>query len=419
MLLTWLALVLAPLTPVVSPYRPVIGASVPVPDLPKPWPQSLAISAHRMVEDRFKSGSTLVGELARHGIDTNMAVAVVAAAATTIDMRRIQSGQRYNLYFDDDDQLTGLRYQVDRQTAYFVSDELGSWRTDKVIVPVVTRPAFITARVYGSLHASLAEQTRTIAGASSVANAVADVFGWDIDFNYEIQPGDRLDAVVEERFAEDEFIGYGDVLAAELHTGGRVLRAVHFEDNEGREFYFSPDGQSLRRTFLKSAVKYQRISSGFSFRRVHPVTGVSRAHRGVDYVARPGTPVQATADGVIEIAGYGPEQGRYVKIRHGGSNSSFYLHLSRIDEKARRGAQIKQGDVIGYVGKTGSATGYHLHYALMRGGQYVDPIKVQFPVADPIPADDRAAFNRQRDRWLAALRSGQIASSAQIAGGGL
>ncbi len=160
------------------------------------------------------------------------------------------------------------------------------------------------------------------------------------------------------------------------------------------------------------------MSSRFSHARTHPVTGVVRAHRGVDYAAMPGTPVKATADGVVLEAGYAAEPGRYVKLRHGGSYSSIYMHMSRIEGGISRGVEVKQGQVIGYVGKTGTATGYHLHYGLIQGSRYVDPLRLQFPSADPIPASERARFASQRDEAMELLRSGQSTRTLAVAGGG-
>jgi len=211
----------------------------------------------------------------------------------------------------------------------------------------------------------------------------------------------------------------GGILAAELSVRGAPFRAVRFEREGDAVSYFSPDGDSIRRAFLRSPVRYTRISSRFTRRRYHPILKVNRPHRGVDYVAPPGTPVQATSDGVVTFAGRGGQAGNYVKIRHGGSYTSWYLHLSRFAEGIRVGREVVQGEVIGYVGKTGLATSHHLHYQLSRSdGTFVDPLSVQAPAADPVPDEEWVAFAAQRDRWMGLLEQGKRRVAVQMAGGG-
>ncbi len=416
-LLGWTALLLFPGKPISPPYAEVISATFQAPEVPRPWPQSVALTAQRVVHERFVSGNTLDGELRRAGVDGNTSAEVVRAAADSINLRRIRPGQEYYLYFAADGALAAMRYQVDRQTAWFVAREEQVWTTSKVVIPVQVRPAFVTAQIDNSLHSALAHNAPPGRSINDLLVKIGDLYGWDVDFNYDLQVGDRLDLIVEERFVEGQFLGYGQVLAAEFKVGGRTLPVVRYLDADGVSQYFTPEGASLRRAFLRSPVRFTRISSRFSTRRVHPVTGVARAHRGVDYVADPGTEILATADGVILEAGYGREPGRYVKIRHGGSYSSVYMHMSRINEGIKRGVEVRQGQTIGYVGKSGNATGYHLHYGLEQGNQYVDPVRLQLPAADPIPPASWDGFAEQRDRWLSKLRAGQAARTAVVAGG--
>ena len=414
---TWAGLLLSPFAPVASPYRSWIGSGIAVPELPLPWPRSVLQKANRVVEARFRAGSTLSSELSRSGIEPDVAAEVLKAAARNIDLLRIRPGQNYALYLDDLDELLALEYTVDRQTSYFVAYDDGAWQAVEVVEPLKSRPVFMSATIFGSLEASLAAVTRSRASTYEIALKIADLYAWDVDFNTDLQPGDRIDLVVEENSVGDDFVGYGDLLAAEFRVRQRVLPAVRYTDFDAKRGYFAPDGQSLHKTFLRSPVKYSRISSRFSHRRVHPVLKVARAHRGVDYVAPPGAPVQATGDGFVQTASTGREQGHYVQIRHGGSYTSSYLHLSRIANGIQRGNEVRQGDVIGYVGKTGNATGYHLHYSLTQGDRYVDPMRVQFPTAAPLSTDQWGAFASQRDRWLSMLRSGQVRPTLHLAGG--
>lgn len=400
------------------PFESVVTAAVPVPELPRPWPQSVALTAARAVTSRFASGSTLGATLRGAGASGDTLTTVVSLADDAFNVRRIRPGQEYHLYFDDADELVGFRYQIERQTAWFIAREDGGWKSMKVTLPVESRRVFIAAQISSSLHGALAAHTPSRSATSDLLAKVGDVYGWDVDFQYDLRYGDRLDLLVEERYVEGRFIGYGEIVAAEFNVGDRRLPVVRYRDYDGITGYYTPDGESLRRAFLRSPVGNTRVSSRFSHARTHPVSGVVRAHRGVDYAAMPGTPIKATADGVVLEAGYGAEPGRYVKLRHGGSYSSIYMHMSRIEGGVTRGVEVKQGQVIGYVGKTGTATGYHLHYGLIQGNRYVDPLRLQFPSADPIPASERGRFASQRDEAMERLRSGQSTRTLAVAGGG-
>jgi len=423
LLVAWAALLVLPSHPIPYPFggtilQAVSGPLAPTPELPQPWPQSVALDATRAVSARFTSGSTLDATLRGAGLSGSNLTSMLEVTGAAINVRRIRPGQEYQLYFDDSDELIGFRYQISRQTAWFVARDEGEWAAVEVAIPIQSRTTFMSAAVVDSLYRALAAYAPTNGALNDLVLKVGDIYGWDVDFQYDLRYGDRLDLVVEERFVEGKFIGYGEILSAEFRVNGTVLPVVRFRDPDGIGSYFTPDGDSLRRAFLRSPVKHSRISSRFSMRRVHPVTGVARAHRGVDYAAAPGTPVQATADGVVEEARYGSEPGRFVRLRHGGSYTSVYMHLSRIEGGVTPGTVVKQGQILGYVGKTGNATGYHLHYGLEQGSRYVDPLRLQFPAANPVPADHWGRFVAQRDQSLEALRAGQANVAAAVAGAG-
>lgn len=396
-----------------------VGPEHPAPELPDPWPLSLAADAARTVEGRFRSGATLAGVLGAADIAPETVQEIVRAARDGFDIRRLRAGRGYRIYLDDDERPLLFRYRADRQTAWLVARGADGWTARVLTIPFRTRPRYVRAEIHGSLEGSLARTALGRAGAIDVARKVADLFAWDVDFAVDLRAGDRVDLVLEERRLDEEVVGYGAILAAELSVRGVPFRAVRFEDEGGAVSYFTPDGDSIRRAFLRSPVRYTRISSRFTRRRYHPILKVNRPHRGVDYVAPPGTPVQATSDGVVSFAGRGGQAGNYVKIRHGGSYTSWYLHLSRFAEDIRVGREVVQGEVIGYVGKTGLATSHHLHYQLSRSdGTFVDPLRVQFPAADPVPEEERAAFAAQRDRWTGLLEQGKRRATVQMAGGG-
>jgi murein DD-endopeptidase MepM/ murein hydrolase activator NlpD len=229
---------------------------------------------------------------------------------------------------------------------------------------------------------------------------LADIFAWDVDFNTELQKGDSFRVAVEKLYLDGRFAKYGRILAAEFVRGERRLQAVRFEGERGAGYY-APDGTPLRKAFLRSPLKFSRISSGFSTARRHPILHTVRAHLGVDYAAPTGTPVMAAADGVVTAAGWMGGYGKTVKLRHANGFETLYGHLSRINVRA--GQRVSQGTCVGLVGRTGLATGPHLDYRMIRGGRFVNPLRVQSPPAEPIPAGERAAFDALKGERLALL----------------
>ena len=236
---------------------------------------------------------------------------------------------------------------------------------------------------------------------------MADVFSGEIDFNSDLQPGDKFRVLVERHTREGKLSGYGAILAAEFVNDGRQLRAIRFTPEGGSPAYYDENGRSLKRFFLKSPLKFEpRITSRFSSSRKHPILGYARAHNGVDYYAPAGAPVGSVAPGVVTMAGWTGGGGRTVKVRHPNGYETEYLHLSAI--AVRAGARVGQGELVGRVGMTGLATGVHLHYGLKKNGRYVNPVieHRNMPPGDPVPAGFMNVFTTERDRYFdAALQS--------------
>jgi murein DD-endopeptidase MepM/ murein hydrolase activator NlpD len=229
---------------------------------------------------------------------------------------------------------------------------------------------------------------------------LADIFAWDLDFHTEIQKGDSFGVAVEKMYLDGRFIRYGRILAAEFVRGPRHLHAVWFDEG-GAPGYYASDGTSLRKAFLRSPLKYTRISSGFSFARLHPILGTVTPHLGIDYAAPAGTPVVASADGIVTLAGWYGGFGQAVRLRHPTGYETLYGHLSRIG--VRPGQRVSQGTVVGSVGSTGLATGPHLDYRISRNGVFLNPLTVKLPPAEPIPPTEEHAFEIVRDRETALL----------------
>jgi murein DD-endopeptidase MepM/ murein hydrolase activator NlpD len=255
----------------------------------------------------------------------------------------------------------------------------------------------------------------------AVIMRLTDIFGWDIDFVLDLRENDHFSVIYEEIYKDGELVKQDRILAAEFVNQGEPRRAVLYTDDQGRSAYYSDKGEAMRKAFLRTPVNFTRISSGFSLGRRHPILNTIRAHRGVDYAAPMGTPVRATADGKIRNIGNGAGYGRVVEMQHGDAYGTLYAHLSRFARGLHRGSSVRQGQVIGYVGKSGLATGPHLHYEFRVKGVHRDPLKVALPKALPIERKYLADFREksapllsQLDVMTARQESTQVAYVAQL-----
>ena len=231
----------------------------------------------------------------------------------------------------------------------------------------------------------------------------AGIFLWDIDFHTDPRPGDRFRMVVEKLYLGDQFVKYGRILAAQYENQGRTFTGIHFKDGRGREGYFTPDGKSVRKALLRSPLQFNRITSRFSRSRLHPILGGYRPHLAVDYSAPIGAPIWAVADGRVASCGWSRGGGNSIVLRHRMGFSTFYSHLSRFAKGIKRGAPVKQGQVIGYVGSTGLATGPHLDYRIKKDGRFINPLnKISLP-GIPVSKSDRPQFFQLRDSLLSEL----------------
>lgn len=235
---------------------------------------------------------------------------------------------------------------------------------------------------------------------------LANIFGWDIDFAQDIRQGDRFSLLYEEVYVDGERIGTGKILTAKFTNQGRELTAVRYTDPQGRSDYYTPSGQNMRKAFLRNPIDFTRISSRFSLSRKHPVLHtIVRAHKGTDYAAPTGTPIKAAGDGKIVFAGRKGGYGNTVILQHGARYQSLYAHLSSFNRNTKVGRSVKQGQIIGYVGRTGLATGPHLHYEFHVDGVQRDPLKVNFPKAETIPSDLKDDFKQHTQSLLTWLDS--------------
>lgn len=273
------------------------------------------------------------------------------------------------------------------------------------------RTHFVTGDIQNSLY--LGAQRAGLSDRKIME--LAQIFGWDIDFALDIRKGDSFRVLFEEKYLDGKKIGEGDILAAEFTNNGDTFAAVLYTHENGDTNYFTPDGRSMRKAFLRSPVDFRRISSGFKPERYHPVLGVKRPHRGTDYAAKTGTPIKASGDGKVIWRGTKGGYGKTVILQHGGNITTLYAHMSKYHAKVTSGSRVKQGDTIGYVGMTGTATGPHLHYEFRVNGVHKNPMTVKLPLAQPIPDKELARFKAQTSQFIAEL---QMKAIEQLADSG-
>jgi murein DD-endopeptidase MepM/ murein hydrolase activator NlpD len=294
-------------------------------------------------------------------------------------------------------------------------DESGSsaFSAEVVATPVEVRES----RAQGTIDTSLFVAARAAGISPEIILRLAnDIFGWDIDFALDIQPGDHFNVIYEQKFRDGEYIGDGRILAADFVNDGTVHRAVYYESADGKiADYFSPDGRSMRRQFLRAPLDFTRISSNFDPRRQHPILNMIRAHKGVDYAAPTGTIIKAAGDGRVSFVGTKGGYGRVLILEHGGGISTLYGHMSRFARGLNDGARVKQGTTIGYVGSSGAATGPHLHYEYRVNGIHKNPRTVSLPDAAPIPEGYLAEFRSHSAQLLARLDRAGAAAGGVVA----
>ena len=298
-----------------------------------------------------------------------------------------------------DGSLFGLERRLNEEQTLKVSRDASGLKADVLQNPLDARPRIIRA----SINSSLFEAVEAAGGHDQTAVALADIFGWDIDFVLDIQPGDSFVVSYQELYQDGVYVKDGPILAASFTNQGRTYRAVRYTDPNGSAHYYTPDGRSMHKAFLRAPVEFTRISSRFNSARLHPILNLIRAHKGVDYAAPIGTPVRAAGDGRIQYAGPKGGYGNVVEIEHTRSIVTVYGHLSRFAKGTRVGAHVTQGTVIAYVGMTGLATGPHLHYEYRVNGAFKNPQTVSLPDAEPIDARLRADFEARTAPLLAAL----------------
>lgn len=309
-------------------------------------------------------------------------------------LSKIRTGQPYTLVrTPDGGDMERFEYEINDLKKLIVT------RTDEGLVahvePIVYD--FNLVCVSGTIRSSLFETLASTGESPILAVRIADIFGSEINFIKDLREGDSFSLLIEKRFRDDAFKGYGKVLGATFTNQGKTYEAYLFDGGDGGEAFYNAKGESLKKTLLKAPLAFTRISSGYSMNRRHPIFKTHKPHQGVDYAAPSGTPVKAVGDGVIEKAGWGNGFGNMIVLRHSGGLESMYSHLSGFASGAKKGSRVRQGQVIGYVGATGYATGPHLDFRLKQNGKYINPSKVVAPRGGSVQRGRMTAFSRQRN----------------------
>ena len=358
--------------------------------------------------------ATLETLLRHHDLPSDTMGSLMQAVASVFNPRSLRANQQYRITRTLDGLVREFQYQIDADRllrvvanrALSAPGAAPAFTAEVIELPKTFELTAIAVEIEkgGSLIGALEARGENV----QLALEMAKVFEGDVDFNSDLQPGDRLELLFERAIRDGQFAGYGEIKAAIMDNDGRHLTAIASKDAAGNLEWHDADGQSLKRQFLKSPLFFDpRITSRFSSRRFHPVHGTYRAHLGVDFGAPYGTSVRTVANGTVEFAAYSGEAGRMVRIRHTGGYQTAYLHLSSFASGVRVGARVSQGQVIGFVGATGTATGPHLDYRIMKNGRYVDPIAEhkRMPKGETILPSALPAFLTLRDEALARMTS--------------
>jgi murein DD-endopeptidase MepM/ murein hydrolase activator NlpD len=344
----------------------------------------------RLVNAEVQPGDTLTHVFKRVGASLGDMYELLASGPKTKQhLTRLTPGEQFAFQFDDDHALTTLHYRMSLTESYEFAraHETGQFKATHHLAELQSRPAYAAGTIRSSLY--LAAQEAGLP--EGLIMELANIFAWDIDFALDIRENDEFRVIYEELHHEGTKVREGAILAAEFRNRGQTFTAIRYTDSRGNTSYYTPDGDSMRKAFLRSPVEFARISSHFNLRRKHPILHTIRAHKGTDYAAPTGTPIRAAGDGRVVFRGIKGGYGKTVIIQHGERYRTLYAHLHRYSN-TKQGAKIQQGQIIGYVGKTGLASGPHLHYEFYENGMVRNPVTVKLPHADPIAKGEKTRF---------------------------
>ncbi len=342
---------------------------------------------HQKLNLTIRRGDTLDKLFRQHDLDLGHLSAISRLDEARKRFRRLKPGDEFLITHDQGD-LVSMYSNLDLTSALKIERGESGFTAEVIERPIEKRKRL----AYGSIESSLFESAAAAGLSDRVIMNIAGIFAWDVDFVLDIRSGDNYYVQYEEIWQDGKFVKDGEIIAAEFNNNGRSYQAIRFIDDSGHADYFTPDGLSVRKAFIRAPVDFTRISSNFNPRRKHPILNTIRAHRGVDYAAPRGTPIRAAGDGKVIHRGTKNGYGNTVIVQHGGNITTLYAHMSRFVGKVRVGTRVRQGQTIGYVGSTGLATANHLHYEYRLNGVHRNPRTVSLPQADPIDDQYRQQF---------------------------
>lgn len=338
--------------------------------------------------ERIQRGDTIAELLRRLNVEDQNASEFLRKHKSAEGLRQLPVGREVQAETDINGALLALRYTGNDAIQVIIEKNGSSFKSRSSAAVVEKRIQIRTGEIKTSLYAA----TDEVGLPDPAANQLSDIFGGDVDFHRDLRKGDKFTVIYEMNYINGEPARTGRILSAEFVNHGHAYRAAYFQTTEFTGDYFSPEGKSMRKAFLRSPIEFSRVSSGFSKSRLHPVLNKWRAHKGVDYAAPIGTKVKVTSDGVVSFVGAQGGYGNVVMVNHQGNFTTVYGHLSRFASGIKKGQKLGQGQIVGYVGMTGMTSGPHLHYEFRQSGVQRDPLKVALPDGKPISAAQKTAF---------------------------
>ncbi len=348
-----------------------------------------------------KKGDTIAGLLDNY-LSAQQILLLIRQSKNIFSFSKLSIGQPYRIFLING-QFDSFLYDIDCDEQLLIQQDGKEFKISRL--PIVYD--VITKVINGTITSNLFDAVAKIGEESELAINLAEIFAWNIDFMLDIREGDLFRAVIEKRFLKGQPAGYGRILAAEFVNQGKSYRAIFFNDGGGKTNYYDLEGKNLRKGFLKAPLAFNYISSGFTMKRFHPITKTWKAHPAIDYVAPTGTPIKAVGEGTVERIGKTRGNGNFIEIHHPNGYSTLYLHMSKFAKGIKKNKRVIPGQIIGYVGATGLATGSHLCFRMRKNGKPVNPNKVKVPTAPAVSNENMAEFSALTAQLLAQLRGGE------------
>lgn len=353
-------------------------------------------------------GMTLTDILAPYDFSPVEIYNLREAVRPVYDLSKIKAGQEIRVYTTQQGDVVSLEYDMDETNYLHIQKKEETFATEIKKIPYENKVSMIWGTIQDYLISAVNKENEGV----QLALDLADLFAWDIDFYADVRKGDSFKILFEKKYLDGKFVGYGNILAAEFTNQGKAFQAFRYTYSDSKESdHFDFEGNSLRKTFVKSPIRYDKITSRFSRNRLHPIWKVYRPHYGVDYAARVGTPVQATADGTVIFAGRKGASGRMVGIRHQNRYETQYLHLRAIVKGIEKGVKVREGQEIGYVGSSGESTGPHLDYRIKKDGKYINPLAFNPEPVSPLRAEFLEDFKKAAQNYLLLFDASLLVSS--------